>query len=186
MRVLFGICLLFLTSIIANAQASPARKAAAYEQQEQWKQAEAAWREVIQRSPADGAAYAHLGLALSHEEDYSQAAAAYRKALALKADLPGIELNLGLALFKQEKLDDAIGPLKSAVAKSPDNLQAQLLLEVLLRNRSIRAGVALSEGRSRQDPGQPAIADRTGAKLPVGQAIRLYSRGIQRDFAAEP
>lgn len=122
------ICFLICAAMIAGAQVTPTSKALALEQQGQWKQAEAAWREVIQGSPADGAAQAHLGLVLSREEEYAQAAAAYRRALALKANLPGVELNLGLALFKQEKLDEAIGPLKAAVAQSPDNMQAQLLL----------------------------------------------------------
>jgi len=74
------------------------------------------------------AAVVPLGLALAHQSEYAEAVTAYRKALALKANLPGIDLDLGLALFKQEKLLDAIGPLKAAVAKTPQNVQAQVLL----------------------------------------------------------
>lgn len=148
------ICFFFLAAMFVNAQDAPTQKALALEQQAQWKQAEAAWREVIQQSPADGAAYAHLGLVLSHEEDYAQAAAAYRQALALKSNLSGVELNLALALFKQGKLDEAIAPLKSAVAKSPDNLQAQLSSRhVLLRNRAVRGGTPISQNCGNKNSG---------------------------------
>ena len=115
-------------AVTAGAQDTPAHRAQALEQQGQWSQAETAWREAIQQKPADGTAYAHLGLALAHQSEYAEAVTAYRKALALKANLPGIDLDLGLALFKQEKLLDAIGPLKAAVAKTPQNVQAQVLL----------------------------------------------------------
>lgn len=128
MRFVPGACLLILCTAIATAQETLQQKALAFEQQGQWQQAEAAWREVIEQNPSDGAAHAHLGFVLSREEDYPQAAAEYRKALDLKANLPGIELNLGLALFKQQKLDQAIDPLKAVVKESPDNMQAHLLL----------------------------------------------------------
>lgn len=122
------ICFAFLAALTLNAQETPSQKALAFERQEDWKQAEAAWREVIRRAPTDGAAHAHLGLVLAREQEYAEAVEEYRKALALKTSPPGIELNLGLALFKQEKMAEAIGPLKAAVSKAPDNMQAQVLL----------------------------------------------------------
>jgi tetratricopeptide (TPR) repeat protein len=104
----------FLIAAQTGAPDSPAaRQALALEQQGQWKDAEAAWRQALAANPRDAAANGHLGIV---------------RALELDPRMTGLQLNLGLALFKQAKLKDAVAPLKAAVAAAPRDAQPRILL----------------------------------------------------------
>lgn len=120
--------LLLAAPCVAAAQNSAAPQALAFEQQGQWSEAAAAWRQVLERNPRDAAAAGHLGIVLAHESDYSGAVDAYRRALALDPRMTGLNLDLGLALFKQGKLKEAIPPLKAAAAAAPGSDQPRILL----------------------------------------------------------
>lgn len=106
--------------------------AAALEQQGNFPQAEAAWREVLKTHPSDAEACAHLGYLESQQQHYPEAIAHYRKALALQPAMPGLRLNLGLALFKSGDLHGAIVAftplLKSEPPSSPEALRINSLL----------------------------------------------------------
>jgi Tfp pilus assembly protein PilF len=115
--VTLSLCAVCAASADAAAQTGGARESAAtqqalaLEQQGSWKEAEAAWRQVMEQNPRDATAMAHLGLVLARETDYAGAVEEYRRALKLDPHMAGVRLDLGLALFKQGKLDEAIAPL---------------------------------------------------------------------------
>jgi len=111
-----------------SAQSSSAAQALALEQEGKLPEAEEAWRQVVERNPQDGAAFASLGLVLSRQQKYREAATAYRRSIALDPKLPGVQLNLGLAEFKQGNFRAAIGPLRAALASNSQNTQARTLL----------------------------------------------------------
>ena len=102
-KTLLAVWTLCACSGVAPAQASGARgsaatqQALALEQRGAWKDAEAAWRQVMEQNPRDAMAMAHLGLALARETDYAGAAEEYRRALRLDPRMPGVQLDLGLA-----------------------------------------------------------------------------------------
>jgi tetratricopeptide (TPR) repeat protein len=113
---------------LAIAQASGTQRALDFEQQGQWKEAESAWRQVLEQNPRDATACGHLGLVLAREQDYPGAVDAYRQALRLNPKMQGLQLDLALALFKEGQLKDAIPPLKIAAAAAPGSPQPRILL----------------------------------------------------------
>jgi tetratricopeptide (TPR) repeat protein len=98
------------------------------ERQGQWKDAEGAWRQVLQQNHRDAMAFAHLGLVLAREQDYPGAVNAYQQALKLNPKIPGLQLDLGLALFKEGELKQALLPLRAAAAANPRDSQPRILL----------------------------------------------------------
>jgi tetratricopeptide (TPR) repeat protein len=93
-----------------------AQQAAQLEQSGNFQDAERLWAQLAARHPADFAAQANLGLALSHLGRYKEAAAAYRKALQLNPHQAPIQFNLGLAEFKQGHFAAAIAAFRVASA----------------------------------------------------------------------
>ncbi len=95
-------------------------------------EAESAWRDVIEKNPADAEAYANLGLLEARQEHYREAIQNYRKALALNPAMPGVRLDLGLSLFKDGEFRTAIqtfDPLLNAAPKaSPEALRLKTLI----------------------------------------------------------
>jgi tetratricopeptide (TPR) repeat protein len=124
----FGAGVFLAAAQTGAPDSAAAQRALALEQQGQWKDAEAAWRQALAANPRDAAASGHLGIVLAREGDYPGAADAYRRALELDPRMTGLQLNLGLALFKQGKLKEAVAPLKAAVAAAPGDAQPRILL----------------------------------------------------------
>jgi tetratricopeptide (TPR) repeat protein len=127
---LLSVCTMVAMLVAAGPQS--VERAEQMEARGDWSGAEAAWRALAERSPADYRLWTSLGVALAHEERYDEAIAAYRKALAIHPEAPQTELDLGLAYFKQGKLPEALQPLRSAAAGLPDSVQAQILLGMSL------------------------------------------------------
>ena len=107
-------------------------RAFTFEQQGNVAEAEAAWRSILKTRPADGEAYAHLGLLEARQEHYKEAIPLYRKALAIKPDMPGLRLNFGLALFKGGELKEAIQTfLPLLKSERPGSAEAQRLTALI-------------------------------------------------------
>jgi tetratricopeptide (TPR) repeat protein len=118
--------------LMARGQDDLRQTAAQLQQQGMVAEAEAAWRSVLEKNPADAEAYANLGVLEARQEHYRNAIENYRKALALNSALPGVRLDLGLSLFKNGEFRNAIQtfePLLSAAPKdSPEALRLQTLI----------------------------------------------------------
>ena len=108
------------------------QQAAQLQQDGRVSEAEAAWRAVLAKHPADAEAYANLGILAARQEHFQEAVVDYRKALALNPSMPGVRLDLGLSLFKAGQLRAAVQTfeplLKSETASSPEALRLKTLL----------------------------------------------------------
>ena len=132
----FCIAALVQSQSLANQVPSPATSeretALALEQQGNASAAESAWRTVLQHSPRDAEAHAHLGVLEARRESYEDAIEEYREALAVAPAMPGLRLNLGLALFKSGDLKSAVQAftplLKTEPLTSPDRLRVVTLI----------------------------------------------------------
>jgi tetratricopeptide (TPR) repeat protein len=107
--------------------AAAVQQGLAMEQQAKYPEAEAAWKKVVKLQPANGKAYAHLGLIEARREEYPEAIAHYRKARALDPTIPQLNLNLGLALFKSGSFQDAAKIFETELRNHPQASDAQRL-----------------------------------------------------------
>ena len=125
---------LVLAFVIGTAlgQADLRQTAAQLQQEGKVAEAEAAWRAVLEKQPADADAYANLGILEARQEHYKAAVRNYRKALALNPDMPGLRLDLGLSLFKGGELQAAIETFESLLKSAPESSPEALRLKTLI------------------------------------------------------
>jgi tetratricopeptide (TPR) repeat protein len=118
--------------LVAFGQKDLRQTALRLQQEGKVPEAEAAWRSVLEKSPADAEAYANLGLLEARQEHYKEAVQDYHKAIALNPAMPGVRLDLGLSLFKAGEFRAAIQtfePLLNAEpASSPEALRLKTLI----------------------------------------------------------
>ena len=115
-----------------TAQTAPEQNALALEQQGKTREAEAAWKGLSDRDPANPIPWAHLGLLAARQEHFLQAAGFYKKALALNPEMPGLRLNLGLALFKNGDYREALVFFTPLLKEQPDASDEKQRLAVLI------------------------------------------------------
>lgn len=113
---------------VAQKGDAPKQAALALEQQNQFPEAEAAWRAYSKAHPADPESFAHLGLLEARQGHYAEAIPLYRKALQMNPRVSGLRLNLGLALFKGGQPRQAISEFGILLRTAPpDSAEAQRL-----------------------------------------------------------
>jgi tetratricopeptide (TPR) repeat protein len=103
-------------------------------EQARYKDAEAAWREVIRLKHDYAEAHNDLGVALGRQRRYKEAEAAFREFLRLKPDLFEAHYNLGVALielgkFKQQEAEELF---HEAIRLKPDSAEAHYSLGTVL------------------------------------------------------
>jgi tetratricopeptide (TPR) repeat protein len=123
-----GICV-GQTATTANSERQIAIVA---EQQDNYVDAETAWRAFSKVHPASAEPYAHLGLLEAKQERYQQAVPLYRKAFALDPKMAGLRLNLGLSLFKSGAMNDAVKTLKPLLMEKPLSASNEQQLNILI------------------------------------------------------
>lgn len=89
-----------------------------------WAAAEEIYRQVLQASPADAAAWCYLGIACHDQDRLDEAVAAYRRALQLQPNFPIAFNNLGNTLRMQRRLDEAVTCFDHALRLKPDYVNA--------------------------------------------------------------
>jgi tetratricopeptide (TPR) repeat protein len=97
---------------------------AAFRDQKELPEAEAAYRKAIALKPNHGIAYCNLGTVLYHQGKLSDAVASYRKAIQLKPDYALSYSNLGNALRDQNNLSEAVAACRKAIELKPDYANA--------------------------------------------------------------
>lgn len=111
----------------AFAQSFTRDHALSLEQQGQIPEAEEAWHGVLQQSPHNAEALAHLGLLEARQDQYDNAIAYYRKAVAINPSFPGLQLDLGLALFKSSRFREAADVFQAQLKRNPGDQRLTIL-----------------------------------------------------------
>lgn len=88
-------------------------------------QAQALYRQVLDRDPKNAIARQFLGVLKMQRGDPSSGEAMIREALAIRGDVPDFHNNLGLCLRMQGRLDEAIEEYRRALAIDPAYAEAQ-------------------------------------------------------------
>jgi superkiller protein 3 len=99
-----------------------------------YSQAEAIWRQVLQQIPKDATAYFYLSKALAFQNKQQEAVTAYQQPIQLNPNDVRAYENLGLALYKQKKLDETLAVLRKAISLDPNNANNDKDVGNVLRN----------------------------------------------------
>jgi tetratricopeptide (TPR) repeat protein len=109
-----------------------AARAEHLEEQGQFEQAAAAYRQILQIDPHSIAAFNRLGALSVRQNKFEEGIHYYRQALALNPYEFGTNLNLGIAYIKMQDYGHAAHPLGVATESEPGDFQARELLGVAL------------------------------------------------------
>lgn len=125
MKLLLSLLLLIPGAVMA--QSGTPVDALKLEQQHQPAAAEEIWRGILEKSPRNAEALAHMGLDEALQQRYDTAISYYRKAVAINPELPSLRLNLGLALFKTSRFKEAAPEFAAELRKHPGDLRLTIL-----------------------------------------------------------
>jgi Flp pilus assembly protein TadD len=131
--------------------------------QEDYGEAIATHRRLIEAHPADALAHYHLGFAYGMSGDRAQEIVEYRKAVALGLRQWDLYLNLGRALLEAGDLDGAAKALNTSVALAPERPENHFNLGLIYERRGM-FGPARDELLTslRLDPKQPDARNMMG------------------------
>jgi tetratricopeptide (TPR) repeat protein len=108
------------------------KRAAALQQQSQWPEAAAAWREFLKLEPKHAGAHANLGAVLVRMGQYEEAVRSYNTALQINPQLTPVLFNLGVAHYRAGQYAKAAETLNRFLLAQPESWQAQQLLGLAL------------------------------------------------------
>jgi tetratricopeptide (TPR) repeat protein len=126
-----------------TAYAQDFRAAAGYLQRGNLVEAEAMYRELIEREPGNANAHIGLGSSLILQSRYQEAIAAYTAALEISPDSAEAFVGLGSTLSKKEQYSQAVSAYTKALSIDGEHAQAHWGLALVL-DRMGRTGEALA------------------------------------------
>ena len=163
---------------------------------ENYSQAEAVYRRIIQLEPNNAKAYNHLGTALYYiQGKLEEAIAAYRQAIQIDPQYAAAYTNLGNALTNQEKLEEAIAAYRQAIQLDPKDADAYNNLGNALTNQgkleeaiaNYRQGLSLPDISRSEIPFSVHTYAHNGLGYALQkqgnleQAIEEYQKSLQID-----
>jgi predicted O-linked N-acetylglucosamine transferase (SPINDLY family) len=98
------------------------------------REAEALYRQIIQRQPQNAEALLGLGVVIAQMGQSREAVELIRRAIALHSDWPEAHNNLGLALQQDGQLNEAINAYRRALALRPSHASAHYNLGNALKD----------------------------------------------------
>ncbi len=112
-----------------------------------FEEAEAAYREAIQKNPNKAVYYGKLGIALYQQRKYKEAEAEYKKATKLDPHSADLFFNLGLALYQRQKYADAETEFRRALKINPNEaaFHSNLGTTLAIRGKLLEAEVEFRE-----------------------------------------
>jgi superkiller protein 3 len=154
---------------------------------ENYSQAEAIYRRIIQLEPNNAKAYNHLGIALYYiQGKLEEALAAYRQAIQLDPKDAKAYYNLGTALSNQGKLEEALAAYRQAIQLDPKSAKAYNNLGIVLKNQGkLEEAIAAYRQAIQLDPKSDKAYNNLGTALSnqgkLEEAIAAYRQAIQLD-----
>jgi Flp pilus assembly protein TadD len=131
--------------------------------EEDYSEAIATHRRLIEAHPADGLAHYHLGFAYGMTGERAQEIVEYRKAEVLGLQQWDLYLNLGRALLEADDLDGAAKALNTSVALAPERPESHFNLGLAYERRGMFAPARDELLTSlRLDPKQPDARNMMG------------------------
>jgi Flp pilus assembly protein TadD len=134
-------------------------------------EAEAAFREAVQREPEAALPHYYLGLALLEQDEPRPAARELERALQLDPALPGARSSLGIAWYESGRDDDAARELEQAVELDPRDATAHLFLGLALWRKGDRDAARTSLERAKDLETDPE------AQAEMGRLLHALERG---------
>jgi tetratricopeptide (TPR) repeat protein len=149
-------------------------------------EAEALYRQILQRDPEHVDALHLLGIVALQTGHCDQAVNYLGKAVERNPKVPDYHYNLGLAFAGLGKPDEAVSHFRQAIALKPDFVEAHNNLGNALRERGDLEGAAHHYRRGLElDPGSAALHNNLGVVLHNSgnneEAIGCYRRAIDLD-----
>jgi len=133
----------------------------------EYENAAAAFRDVVREAPADGRAWAYLGIALAHLGQAADAEGALSRALALTPENAEAWFHLGVARSLRDEWVSAAKAYQKAVALAPEDMVAWHRLGVALAESGDEPSASVAFERalvlSREEVASPDSAPRPPA-----------------------
>ena len=151
---------------------------------QRFSEAEAIWRQVIQRNPQEAVAYNNLGLVLYAQNQLDAAVTAYRTAIQLNPQDATAYNNLGLVLYAQKKLDAAVTAYRTAIQLNPQDATAYYNLGIALKAQNqLDAAVTAYRIAIQLNPQDATAYNNLGnalaAQNQLDAAVTAYRTAIQ-------
>ena len=150
----------------------------------EYENAAVAFREVVRESPADGRAWAYLGISLTHVGDAPEAEGALSRALALTPENAEAWFHLGVARSLRDEWVSAAKAYQRAVALAPEDMVAWHRLGVALAESGDEPAASVAFERalvlSRESP---LPADAPAASLPPASPTPARTAVVERSPA---
>ena len=153
-----------------------------------WTQAEANFRESIEKCPTYIRAFNALGVVLVMQERFAEAEMAFRKATALDDRFGEAHLNLGNLLFREHREPEAIDELRKVIGTEPTNLEALGILgEAYLSVQSDEGATQLlGYVDARKIPHNPLLHFRLAQQLEGHQRREIAVEEFRRYVTEAP
>ena len=151
---------------------------------EDYRSAEALWRDTVTKQADNWRAHNNLGNALGRKGQLDEAIGQFQEAIRLKHDYAHAHYNLGNALAKKGQLDEAIRQFQEAIRLQPDTALAHYTLGNALREKG-RIDEAISQYQQaiRLQPDYADAHYHLGNALhekgQLDEAIRHYQAAIR-------
>jgi protein O-mannosyl-transferase len=154
-----------------------------------YRSAEAIWRDVVRKRPANARARQNLGVALLQQRRVAEGIAELRIAIRLAPRVPSISAHLGAALGAAGDLAQATPLLERAVRDDPSDAEAHANLgNVLAQAGELSRALVLYHRAAVLDPHDATVALNMGHALAragrLDEAEQAFRRSILLDGAA--
>lgn len=171
-------------SIDPMARAQAARSAAEHYQAGRLREAESAYRALLERAPADAEAHYSLGCCLHDTGHLAEAATCFQKTIALQPDHALAWMSLGNVLNGQGRAGEAIPCYQKTLALQPDSADVHYNLACALQNLGqSEQALAQYEQALALSPNHPQAHNNVGCILhgqgKLGDAVVSYRRALR-------
>ena len=144
--------------------------AVSYFLRHEYERAASAFREVVRESPADGRAWAYLGISLAHVGQAADAEGALSRAIALTPENAEAWFHLGVARSLREEWVSAAQAYQKTVALTPSDMVAWHRLGVALAESGDEPAAAVAFERALVlSRGEPATPEAVAPPAPVAR-----------------